>query len=81
MTKEMQRINCGFKRIEILPGNIGYLKFNMFANPEICGSTATAAMNFLAYVDAIIFDLRDNGGVTPKWSRSSHHICSISRRI
>jgi retinol-binding protein 3 len=66
MTKEMQRINCGFKRIEILPGNIGYLKFNMFANPEICGSTATAAMNFLAYVDAIIFDLRDNGGGDPK---------------
>jgi retinol-binding protein 3 len=66
VTREMQRINCGFKKIEILPGNIGYLKFNMFADPEICGSTATAAMNFLAYADAIIFDLRDNGGGDPK---------------
>ncbi len=65
-TKEMQRINCGFEKIEILPGNIGYLKFNMFANPAICGSTATAAMNFLAHVDAIIFDLRDNRGGDPK---------------
>jgi retinol-binding protein 3 len=66
VTKNMQRINCGFKKIEILPGNIGYLKFNMFADPEICGSIATAAMNFLAYVDSIIFDLRDNGGGDPK---------------
>ena len=65
MTKQMQRINCGFEKIEIFPGNIGYLKFNMFANPAICGSTATAAMTFLAHVDAIIFDLRDNRGGDP----------------
>ena len=65
MTKEMQRINCGFEKIEILPGNIGYLKFNMFAIPTICGSTATAAMNFLSHVDAIIFDLRENHGGDP----------------
>ena len=65
MTKEMQRINCGFEKIEILPGNIGYLKFNMFAIPTVCGSTATAAMNFLSHVDAIIFDLRDNCGGDP----------------
>ncbi|MGY3617766.1 S41 family peptidase [Bradyrhizobium sp. USDA 10063] len=66
MAKQMQRINCGFEKIEILPGNIGYLKFNMFADPAICGSTATAAMNFLAHVDAVIFDLRNNGGGDPK---------------
>jgi retinol-binding protein 3 len=66
MAKQMRRINCGFEKAEILPGNIGYLKFNMFANPAICGSTATAAMNFLAHVDAIIFDLRTNGGGDPK---------------
>jgi hypothetical protein len=66
MTKQMQRTNCRFKKIEILPGNIGYLKFDGFADPAICGSTVTAAMNFLAYADAIIFDLRDNGGGDPK---------------
>jgi hypothetical protein len=66
MTKQMLRINCGFEKIEILPGNIGYLKFNMFANPAICGATAVAAMSFLAHVDAIIFDLRDNHGGDPK---------------
>jgi hypothetical protein len=64
--KDMERMNCGFDKVEILPGNVGYLKFNMFADPEICGSTAVAAMNFLANVDAIIFDLRENGGGDPK---------------
>jgi C-terminal processing protease CtpA/Prc len=38
----------------------------MFADPEICGPTAVAAMNFLANVDAIIIDLRENGGGDPK---------------
>jgi hypothetical protein len=64
--RQMERTNCGFEKVEILSGNVGYLKFNMFADPEVCGPTAIAAMNFLANVDAIIFDLRDNGGGDPK---------------
>jgi hypothetical protein len=61
----IERSNCGFEKAEVLAGNVGYVKFNMFANPAQCGDTATAAMNFLANVDAIIFDLRDNGGGDP----------------
>ena len=64
--KDMEQMNCGFDKVEILSGNVGYLKFNMFADPEVCGPTAVAAMNFLANVDAIIFDLRENGGGDPK---------------
>jgi hypothetical protein len=64
--KQMEKMNCGFDKVEILSGNVGYLKFDMFADPEICGPTAVAAMNFLANVDAIIFDLRENGGGDPK---------------
>jgi hypothetical protein len=64
--KDMERMNCGFDKVEILSGNVGYLKFNFFADPEVCGPTAFAAMNFLANVDAIIFDLRENGGGDPK---------------
>jgi hypothetical protein len=63
---QMDAVNCGFVRAEQLPGNVGYLKFNMFADPDVCGPTATAAMNFLAGTDALIFDLRDNGGGDPK---------------
>lgn len=66
MRAQMERINCGFERVEHMAPNLGYVKFNMFANPEVCGPTATAAMNFVGNVDAIIFDLRDNGGGDPK---------------
>lgn len=64
--KQMERLNCGFKKAEILEGNIGYLKVDFFADPGICGPTVVAAMNFLANVDAVIFDLRENGGGDPK---------------
>ena len=64
--KELERSNCAFEKVEVLPGNLGYLKFNMFGDPEICGATAVAAMNFLSHVDAVIFDLRNNGGGDPK---------------
>jgi len=63
--KEMERMNCGFNKAEILEGNVGYLKFDFFADPGICGPTVVAAMNFLANVDALIFDLRENGGGEP----------------
>src|SRR5260370_12225608 len=62
----MERNNCFFEKAERLASNIGYLKFKAFPDPAVCGPTATAAMNFLGNVDAIIFDLRDNGGGDPK---------------
>ncbi|HEY6305105.1 MAG TPA: S41 family peptidase [Candidatus Angelobacter sp.] len=65
MRVEMERNNCFFEKAERLPSNIGYLKFNLFPDPAVCGPTAIAAMNFLGNVDAIIFDLRDNGGGDP----------------
>jgi hypothetical protein len=64
--KALERTNCAFEKVEVLPGNIGYLKFNAFPDPAICGPTAVAAMNFLAHVDAVILDLRENGGGDPK---------------
>jgi retinol-binding protein 3 len=65
MRQQMAQINCGFVKVEILQGNVGYLKFNMFANPELCGATATTAMAFLENVNALIVDMRDNGGGDP----------------
>jgi retinol-binding protein 3 len=60
------RARVAFEKVERFPSNIGYLKFNGFQDPEICGPTVAAAMNFLAHVDALIIDLRDNGGGDPK---------------
>ena len=57
--------NCGFVKTEVMPGNVGYLKFNGFANPDICAPTATAEMTKVAGVDALIIDLRENGGGSP----------------
>jgi len=63
--RHMEEINCGFVRVEWLEGNVGYLKFNMFADPDVCAPTAAAAMNFLAGTRALVVDLRDNGGGDP----------------
>lgn len=60
-----KRDNCSFSEVRILPRNIGYLKFNEFADPGQCGQTLVAAMGFLAHVDALIVDLRDNHGGQP----------------
>lgn len=65
MRQQMAQVNCGFEKLEILQGNVGYVKFNMFANPDICGATATTAMAFLENVNALIVDMRDNGGGDP----------------
>jgi ketosteroid isomerase-like protein len=66
MRAHLERINCGFEKAERIEGNLGYVKFNMFAPVEVCGPKATAAMQALGDVDAIIFDLRDNGGGHPE---------------
>ncbi|HYA48536.1 MAG TPA: S41 family peptidase [Burkholderiales bacterium] len=63
--QELRRENFGFRKVEQLDGNIGYLDFRGFASPDQAGPTAIAAMNFLAYCDAVIVDLRQNGGGDP----------------
>jgi hypothetical protein len=63
--KELEHDNCTFKKVEILPNNIGYLKLNAFPDPSICQARARAAMASLNHADAIIFDLRDNRGGEP----------------
>ena len=53
--------------MELLPGNIGYLSFNLFVEDiEAAKPTIKAALTFLGNADAIIIDLRENMGGNPK---------------
>lgn len=60
-----RRTNFGFERVERLPGNVGYLDLRGFSGMPEAGETAVAAMNFLANTEALIVDLRQNGGGSP----------------
>jgi hypothetical protein len=57
--------NYGFEKVERMAGNIGYLKLNTFAGTWSAWETAISAMKFLSYCDALIIDLRENGGGSP----------------
>lgn len=58
--------NFGFRKVERLSGNIGYLAFDGFSGYAEATETAAAALTFLRDVDALIFDMRRNGGGSPK---------------
>jgi hypothetical protein len=60
LTSKLQ--NFGFAKVERLAGNIGYIKLDRFEDPAVAGPTAAAAMQFVNGTDALIIDLRDNGG-------------------
>ena len=52
--------------MERLPGNVGYLERRSFGfEPEWIGDAAAAAFDFPANTEALIIDLRRNGGGSP----------------
>ncbi len=66
MLEQWKTSNYGFKEARILDGNIGYLDLRNFMDPSVGGETAVAAMNFFANANALIIDLRKNGGGSPQ---------------
>ena len=62
--ERLRKRNYDFVRVERLPGNVGYLRLDSFPPPELAGPTAAAAMAFLQNSEAMIIDLRENGGGT-----------------
>jgi len=68
--KEMiRRTNAGFQKVERLPGNIGYFEFTNFMDPGDAERPIQATMDFLSDTDALIIDLRRNGGGSPETVR------------
>ena len=63
--RDFNWMNHGFAKVERLRGNIGYLEFLNFMDEELGADTVAAAMNFVNGTDALIIDLRANGGGNP----------------
>lgn len=66
MTEVGQYMNFAFEKVERLPGNIMYLKFDGFFDADIGKAAASAAMNLAANGNAMIIDLRENRGGDPR---------------
>lgn len=64
--KQAKDDNFSFRKVEVLDGNIGYILFHGFNGfIEEAKPTLTAAFRFVSNTDAVIIDLRNNGGGSP----------------
>lgn len=61
-----KKVNSGFYKAEILDDNIGYIDLRLFYPTAWAAETGAAAMKFVANTDALIIDLRKNGGGDPE---------------
>ncbi|NTX62348.1 S41 family peptidase [Myxococcus sp. CA051A] len=52
----------GITRVEWLEGNVGYLRISRFPDEKLARDATAAAMTLLSSTDALIVDLRGNGG-------------------
>lgn len=65
----LRRGNYGFKEARLLTGGVGYIQISQFADFEAdndaAKAAADAALAMVGNADALIIDLRDNGGGSP----------------
>lgn len=55
----------GISRVQLLPGNVGYLDLRGFGPAEVVGAAYDSAVSLLAGTSALILDLRQSGGGEP----------------
>lgn len=65
--QQMEHANCTFNKVENLPNNIGYVKFDGLMDASFCGPTAVEAIGFVAHTDAIIFE-----SAAERWRPTGH---------
>lgn len=65
--RQARAANHGVSELRVLPGNVRYLAYDgfMWIGPE-SGAALENAMRFLAGGDAVIIDIRRNGGGSPE---------------
>ncbi|MBX7248669.1 MAG: S41 family peptidase [Caulobacteraceae bacterium] len=67
----MRRANYGVEAVDVLPGNIGYIALGGFADIDFddpadpTRRAIDAALTLTSGTDAVIIDVRDNGGGSP----------------
>ncbi len=65
LARQYVRHNHCFYKAERMAGNVGYIDLRCFDKPEALAATAASVFDFLAHTDALIVDLRQNGGGWP----------------
>jgi hypothetical protein len=62
MLASARRSHFNLGRADVLPGNVGYLEVRGFSGAPEARDAIIAALDYLRYADAMIIDLRRNGG-------------------
>jgi C-terminal processing protease CtpA/Prc len=62
MVAAARRNHFSLGKADVLPGNVGYLELRGFSGSPEAEDAVVSALNYLQYTDAMIFDLRRNGG-------------------
>jgi hypothetical protein len=65
-SRMVRRRNGGIAQADVLNGNIGYIEVESFLGGEDIARPAAAAFEFVKDTDALIIDLRRNGGGDPE---------------
>lgn len=60
--KGSREANAGVRDVRVLDGNVGYLRISSFYPWDLARPKMTAAFALLAETDALVLDLRQNGG-------------------
>lgn len=62
---QVTRLGYGIETVQRLPGNVAYLELRGFGPPDLVAAGYAAAMGLVDGSDALILDLRRNGGGSP----------------